>query len=87
MVEFGRVARVPLAVAFFELKLHEVAGDGGDKHVAGLPINRVIELENAVVARAAVPGSQALVPGENVSHRLGHRWLLRHIQHADGSPS
>lgn len=87
VVEIGGVAGVPLAEAVFELELHEVAGDGGDEHVAGLSVNRVIELENPVVARAAVPGSQALIPGENAGHRLGHRRLLRHVQYVDGAPA
>lgn len=78
---------MPLAIAFFELELHKVAGDGGEKHVAGASVNGVIKLENPVVTRAAVPRSQSLVPRKNAGHRLGHRRLFCHIQHVDGAPA
>lgn len=82
--ELGGVAGMPLAEAVVEVDLHEVAGDGGDKHVDGDAIDGVRELEDLVVAGTAVPNAEALlVPGEDGGHRLGHRRLLRHVQRSD----
>ena len=86
-VEIGGVAGVPLAEAFFELELHEVAGDGGEEHVAGLAADGVRELEDLVVAGATVPHSEALAPGQDGGDGLRHRRLLRHVQHRDGAPT
>lgn len=62
MVEIGGVAWVPLAVTLFELEFHEVASDWSEDHVAGLATNRVVELEDPIVAGTTIPYSQALVP-------------------------
>lgn len=55
--EIGGVTRVPFAVTLFEFELHEVAGDGGEEHVAGLAADVVVELEDLVVAGMAIPDS------------------------------
>lgn len=77
------IARMPFAVPFFELELHEVASDGGDEHIARLASNGVVELENLVVARATFANSKTLVPREYGGHRFRHRWFLCHIEDGD----
>lgn len=82
MEEVDGVAGVPLAVAVVEVELHEVAGDGGDEHVAGLRADGVVELEDAVVPG---PARARLHPAarQDLRHGLGHRRLLRDVEHAD----
>lgn len=81
VIEIGGIARVPLAVAFVEIKLHQMASDGGHQHVTWLPSNWVIELVYLVVARPPFTNAEALVLWENAGHRLRHRRLLGHVQH------
>ena len=71
---------MPFSIPFFELKLHEMASNGGDEHVARLTSNGVVELENLVVARTTFTNSKALVPREYGGHRFRHRWLLCYIE-------
>lgn len=79
-VEIGGVTRVPLAVTLIEPEFHEVAGDGGEEHVAGLATNGVVELEDFVVAGMSLSHSHVLIPREDGGHRPRHRGLLRHVQ-------
>lgn len=58
--EKGGVAGVPFSKAVLKFELHEVAGDGGDEHVAGAAIDGVVELVDFVVAGSAFPHSQPL---------------------------
>ena len=85
--EISGVTGVPFAISVLELELHEVASDGSDEHVAGPPVDSVTELEYLVVARAALPGSQALAPGQNGGNGLRHRRLLRHVQYIEAAPA
>lgn len=78
--EVGGITRVPLAVTLVELELHEMAGDGGEEHVAGLAANGVVELKDLIIAGTPLPHSHALVPGEDGGDGLRHRGLLRHVQ-------
>lgn len=83
--EKGWIAGVPLAVAVFEFELHEVAGDRGEEHLARVAIDGVVELVDFVIAGSAFPHAQPLVSRQYVRHRLGHRRLLRHVQHPHGA--
>lgn len=82
MEEVGGVAGVPAAEPVLELELHEVARDGGDEHAAGAAIDGVVELEDAVVLGPPRPRLHC-APRQDLRHGLGHRRLLRHVQHAD----
>lgn len=59
-----------------------MARDGGDEHVAGLGADGVVELEDAVVAGPARPRLHPPAR-QDLRHGLGHRRLLRDVQHAD----
>jgi hypothetical protein len=52
-VQVDGVYAPPSTVALVELQLHEVAGDGGEHHVARLHADLVLELRHGVEARAA----------------------------------
>lgn len=82
MEELGGVAGVPAAVAVVEVELHEVTRDRGDEHVAGLGADGVVELEDAVVPGPARPRLHPPAR-QDLRHGLGHRRLLRDVQHAD----
>lgn len=82
--EIGGVTGVPLAVTVVELEFHEVAGDGGEDHVAGLAANGVVELKDLVVAGTPFSHSHVLVPREDCGHRPRHHGLLRHVQNVHG---
>lgn len=84
MEEVGGVAGVPAAEPVVEVELHEVARDGGDEHVAGAAADGVVELEDAVVPRPALPRPHPPRGArQDLRHGLRHRRLLRHVQHAD----
>jgi hypothetical protein len=80
--EVGGVAGVPAAEPFFEFELHEVARDGGDEHAAGLTVDGVVELEDAIVLGPPRPRLHRAAR-QDLCHGLRHRRLLRHVQHAD----
>ena len=82
MEKVGGVAGVPAAEPVFEFELHEVAGDGGYEHAAGLTVDGVVELEDAVVLGPPRPRLHRPAR-QDLRHGLRHRRLLRHVQHAD----
>lgn len=71
---------MPLPVTFFEVELHEVAGDGGEDHVAGLRSERVLELEDSVVGRTARASCIASTASrENRGDSFGDGGLLGNV--------
>ena len=80
MVEVGGVAGMPFAEAIVELELHEMASDGGDEHVATLAADGEVELEDAIVAGAAITRPQTTAGvREDLGHRFCDRGLLGHV--------
>lgn len=59
IIEIERVTRVPFPVTIVKLKLHEVACDGGEQHLARLVPNGVVELKDFVVPGTSVSYSHA----------------------------
>ncbi len=84
MVEISRITGVPFAVLVFEVELHEMTSDRSHEHIARLCADGVGEFKDLVIGGATIAHSKVVV-GQNSSHRLGHRWLLRHIQNSNRS--
>lgn len=84
MVEISRITGVPFAVLVFEVELHEMTSDRSHEHIARLCADGVGEFKDLVIRGATIAHSKVVVR-QNSSHRLGHRWLLRHIQNSNRS--
>lgn len=79
---------MPLPVAIVEVELHQVAGDGGEDHVAGLRSERVLELEDAVVGRTARASCTASAASrENCGDSFGDGGLLGYVQDPHVGPT
>lgn len=51
---------MPFPVPIIEIELHQMAGDGGERHLKLLVVNRAVGLEDLVVCRPAL--SRVLIP-------------------------
>jgi len=75
---------VPFAVLVFEVELHKMTSDRSHEHIARLCADGVGEFKDLVIRGATIAHSKVVVR-QNSSYRLGHRWLLRHIQNSNRS--
>jgi len=61
-----------------------MTSDRSHEHIARLCADGVGEFKDLVIRGATIAHSKVVVR-QNSSHRLGHRWLLRHIQNSNRS--